>query len=390
MKKIIPILILFAVGVAGYLYFGPKKEDPNRIRISGNLEVTQIDIAFKIAGKISELLVREGDAVTKGSIIARLDKETISLLKVRDEAGIASAQSGIAQMDTAILWQRDVLARETELRRYEIRAAEATLNNLLAGSREQEISQANAALDDAKAQLQQATGDWDRAQKLFQKEDISKAQFDQFQTRFRTTTAAVKSAEQRVSLVQEGPRKQDVELARAQLERAKAALKLTEANAKELTRKEQEMGTRRAEMSRAKAQVAVTDSQMNDTTAASPLDGVVLVKAAELGEVVAPGATVVTIADIEHPWVRGYIPETQLARVKLGQKVKLTTDSYKDKEYWGTITYISSQAEFTPKQIQTTEERVKYVYRVKISVDNPKRELKLNMPVDGEIVLGGE
>ena len=88
--------------------------------------------------------------------------------------------------------------------------------------------------------------------------------------------------------------------------------------------------------------------------------------------------------------MRGYIPETQLARVKLGQKVKLTTDSYKGKEYWGTITYISSQAEFTPKQIQTTEERVKLVYRVKISVDNLHRELKVNMPVDGEIVLGGQ
>ena len=390
MKKIIPILILIALGVAGYFYFGPKKDDPDRIRISGNLEVTQVDIAFKIAGKISELLVREGDAVSKGAIIARLDRDTISLQKVRDEAGIASAQAGILQMDSAISWQADVLARETALRRTEIRAAEATLANVLAGAREQEVSQARAALDDAKSQLTMATGDWERAQKLIANEDISKSQFDQYQSRYRSATAAAKSAEQRLSLVQEGPRKQDVELARAQLERAKAALSLVEANAKELTRKQQEMGSRRAEMSRAKAQVAVTDSLLNDTTAASPIDGVVLLKAIEAGEVVAPGATVVTIADIEHPWVRAYVPETQLARLKLGQKVKLTTDSYKGREYWGTITYISSQAEFTPKQIQTTEERVKLVYRVKISVDNAKRELKLNMPVDGEIVLGGE
>ena len=96
-----------------------------------------------------------------------------------------------------------------------------------------------------------------------------------------------------------------------------------------------------------------------------------------------------TIADIEHPWLRGYIPQTQLGRVKLGQKVKLTTDSYKDKSYIGTITYISSQAEFTPKQIQTQEERVKLVYRVKISVENKQQELKLNMPVDAVIDLSG-
>ena len=198
------------------------------------------------------------------------------------------------------------------------------------------------------------------------------------------------AAEQRVSLVEEGPRKQEIELARAQLERAKAALTLTQASAEEVKRRQQEMGVRQADMKRATANVAVMDSQLNDTIAKSPLDGVVLVKTTEAGEVVAPGATIVTIADIEHPWLRGYIPQTQLGRVKLGQKVTLTTDSYKDKSYQGTITYISSQAEFTPKQIQTQEERVKLVYRVKISVENKQQELKLNMPVDAIIELGNQ
>jgi HlyD family secretion protein len=96
---------------------------------------------------------------------------------------------------------------------------------------------------------------------------------------------------------------------------------------------------------------------------------------------------VLTVGDIERPWLRGYISETQLGRVKLGQKVKLTTDSYPGKEYWGRVSFIASQAEFTPKQIQTKEERVKLVYRVKIDVDNKSRELKSNMPVDAEIVL---
>ena len=390
MRKIIPILILLAAGAAAAYYFRSAQVDPNRIRLSGNLEMTQVDIAFKLAGKISELLVREGDLVKAGQIIARLDRDTMTLQRQREESGVASAQSGIAQMSTAIVFQQEVLMRETQVRKSEIAAAEAQLNNLLAGSRKQEKLQASSTLEDARAQYQQAKKDWDRAERLFKNEDISRAQYDQAQTRLLITEAAMHAAEQRVSLVEEGPRKQEIELARAQLERAKAALTLTQASAEEVKRRQQEMGVRQADMKRATANVAVMDSQLNDTIAKSPLDGVVLVKTTEAGEVVAPGATIVTIADIEHPWLRGYIPQTQLGRVKLGQKVTLTTDSYKDKSYQGTITYISSQAEFTPKQIQTQEERVKLVYRVKISVENKQQELKLNMPVDAIIELGNQ
>ncbi len=390
MKKIIPILILLAAGAAAAYYFRSAQVDPNRIHLSGNLEMTQVDIAFKLAGKISELLVREGDLVKAGQIIARLDRDTMTLQRQREESEVAAAQSGIAQMSTAIVFQQEVLIRETQVRKSEIAAAEAQLNNLLAGSRKQEKLQASSTLEDARAQYQQAKKDWDRAERLFKNEDISRSQYDQAQTRLLITEAAMHVAEQRVSLVEEGPRKQEIELARAQLERAKAALKLTQASAEEVKRRQQEMGVRQADMKRATANVAVMDSQLNDTIAKSPLDGVVLVKTTEAGEVVAPGATILTVADIEHPWLRGYIPQTQLGRVKLGQKVTLTTDSYKDKSYQGTITYISSQAEFTPKQIQTQEERVKLVYRVKISVENKQQELKLNMPVDAIIDLGSQ
>jgi HlyD family secretion protein len=129
------------------------------------------------------------------------------------------------------------------------------------------------------------------------------------------------------------------------------------------------------------------DAQLADTLAVSPVDGVVLVKSADVGEVLAAGATVVTIGDVDHPWLRAYINETDLGRVKLGSKARITTDSYPGKIYDGRVSFISSEAEFTPKQIQTQEERVKLVYRIKIEVDNPKHELKSNMPADAEIVL---
>jgi HlyD family secretion protein len=170
--------------------------------------------------------------------------------------------------------------------------------------------------------------------------------------------------------------------------RARALLKMSEANALEIQRRGQELSTRRAEMERSKANLQLIGTQLSDTASYSPVDGVVLVKTADVGEVLAPGTSVVTVGDIDHPWLRGYINETDLAKVKIGSKARVTTDSYPGKVYNGRVSFIASEAEFTPKQIQTQQERVKLVYRVKIDVENPNHELKSNMPADAEILLG--
>ena len=193
--------------------------------------------------------------------------------------------------------------------------------------------------------------------------------------------------EQKAALVREGPRKEDIAAGRAQVARAQAALGTAEANRIDLARKKQELVARRAQIEQARGQAGISDAQLNDTVIYAPIDGVVLVKSAEAGEVLAAGTTIVTVGDLDHPWLRAYVGETDLGRVKLGQKVKLSTDSYPGKTYEGTVSFISSEAEFTPKQIQTKEERAKLVYRIKVDVDNSAHELKNNMPVDAEIQL---
>jgi HlyD family secretion protein len=240
---------------------------------------------------------------------------------------------------------------------------------------------------EARTAHEQASRDWERAQTLYKNEDISTAQRDQFRARFDQTAAALRQAEQRLALVVEGPRKEEIEIARAQVDRAKAALRLSRAAGLDLRRREEEVEARRADIDRARAQLAVLDSQLGDTSAVSPIDGVVLVRSSDPGEVVAAGASVLKLGDMDRPWLRGYINERDLGRVKLGQKVRLRTDSYPGKDYWGRVSFIASEAEFTPKQIQTPEERVKLVYRIKIDADNLHRELKSNMPVDAEILL---
>lgn len=385
MKKRIPAVLIAVVALAAYFYLRPPAVDPSRIRLSGNLEVVEINMAFKTPGRVVEIHAKEGDTVTQGQVLARMETQSLELQKTRDEAGVTAAQSALAQLQIDMQRTRESWEKEMSMRRAEIEQAEAQLRDLEAGSRKQEVAQAQAALDDAGAQLEQARADEARARRLFAKEDISRAQFDQAQTRVRSLAAVVNSVEQRLALVKEGPRKESIELARAQLNRARAALQLTEASRRELERKTQEQTLRKAEIERARAQAGLAASQFEDAAMRAPAAGIVLSRPVEPGEVVAAGATVLTIGDLDRPTLRAYVTETQLGRVKLRQKVKLTADSLPGRVFDGTISFIASEAEFTPKQIQTPEERVKLVYRIKIEVPNGDGALKNNMPMDAEI-----
>ena len=391
MKRTIVILVLLvaaALAVTGIWRSGWLKRDgANRLHLSGNIELTEVDISFKVPGKLIERAVDEGDIVRKGMLIARIDRDTMERQRARDTAIVTTAESQFTQMQTAIALQRETLESDVALRKAELRVAQAKLDLLLAGSRPQEIQQSRAAVADARARYEQAKLDWDRALELFKNDDISKAQYDQYRMQLDSSSAILRQADERLALVVEGPRKEDIESGRAEVARAAASVRLSEANRLELKRKEEELVAHRAEIERSRAQVAITDTQLNDTVVNAPISGVVLVKSAEVGEVLAAGTTVVTIGDFDHPWLRGYINERDLGRIKLGDEARIKTDSFPGKTYPGRVSFIASEAEFTPKQIQTSEERVKLVYRIKIDVDNPQHELKSNMPVEADILL---
>jgi HlyD family secretion protein len=390
MKKIILIVIVIAIlGAAGMLaYRSLHPEATNKIVVSGNIELTQVDIAFKTSGRLIERTVNEGDVVEKGKEIARLDRE--QLLHQRDTAtaALATADAQLAESKSALKWQEESMQADLQLKNADLNAAQSQLLQLQNGARPQELQQATAAVAAAQSQYDGAKKDWDRAQTLYKNDDISTSQYDQFRTRFESADANLKQVKEQANLVQAGPRAETIESAKAQVERARAALRAGQANSIETKRREEDLVARQGDIDRAKAQIALIDSQLADTIAVSPINGIVLVKAADVGEVLAPGTSVVTVGDIEHPWLRAYIREQDLGRVKLGDKVKVTTDSFKDKIYDGHVSFVSSDAEFTPKQIQTAEERVKLVYRIKIDIDNSRGELKSNMPADAEILTG--
>jgi HlyD family secretion protein len=355
--------------------------------LSGNIELTEVNIAFKTAGRLIERTVDEGTAIKKGQRIARLDQDQLLAQKERETAALQSATALLAQAETSLAWHKANLAADIEQRRADLNSFQAKLLELNNGSRPQEIQESKAAVDSAQAEFDRARRDWERGQALYKNDDISTAQFDQYRSRWESSEAFLKQTKERQALILAGPRSEQIEAAAAQVRRASASLKMAESNSLEIKRREQELPLRRAEIARAKANLALIETQIADTIVNSPIDGVVLVKSADPGEVLSAGTSVVAVGDIDHPWLRAYINEKDLGKIKLGTKAKVTTDSYPGKSYTGRVSFIASEAEFTPKQIQTQEERVKLVYRIKIDLDNPKHELKSNMPADAEIQL---
>jgi HlyD family secretion protein len=310
---LLPVLLLLAAcnrsGPAG----------SGELVLSGNFELEDAQLGFKTPGRVIERPVREGDRVTAGQLVARLDDA-----------------EQVAQL---------------ALRRAELAAAEAVLAELEAGSRPQEIAAAAAALRSAEAERERARLDHARLQELRDKEVISPRDLETGDAQLKVATARAAEAAEHLALVREGPRAETIRQARARVEQARAA-------------------------------VALATTLLDQTRLLSPLTGTVLSHNIEPGEFVSPGTPVVTVGETARLWVRAYLDQPDLGRVRHGQQVVVRTDSFPGRDFAGTVGFIASEAEFTPKTVQTPKERVKLVFRIKVDVPNPQDELKPGMPAD--------
>jgi HlyD family secretion protein len=272
-KGLIPAGIVLALIAAAVLWYGFKNSRVSgEMVLSGNVEITEVNVAFKVPGRVVTLLTDEGRVVAKGDKLA-----------VLDSAEYAS-----------------------------------------------QLAQSKSNLRNTEAQLEKAKKDLERSELLYKQEVISAQQIDSARTGY--------------------------DVALAQFQQAGETVRMFEV-------------------------------RLGDTIIYAPLSGVILRKNIEAGETVAAGVPIFTIGDLSDPWVKVYVKEDKLGLVKLGQKAQIRTDTYPGKVYEGTITYISSEAEFTPKNVQTKEERVKLVFGVKVSVKNVNDELKPSMPADVMILM---
>lgn len=439
-KRMAAIVAAAAVVLAGGLGWRWWNRPPAGVLVaSGTIEATEMDASFKVSGRVVERPVDEGQGVAAGALIARLESPELEAEVERLRASLQATETRIPQLRTEIAWREELTrrrvaeaeaalaAREHRLadlksgaRPAEIAEAEAALAfrrerlaELKSGSRPQEVQRAQAEAREARAVLENADTEYRRMESLYRQELIAAQARDAARTaldvaverhraarerlalveegprteEIRRAEAEVRQAEAALALVREGARPDEIRRAAAEVQQAQAALRLAQAGELEAALTRQQLATAQASVARDRAALAGAEAQLGYTVLRSPQAGVVLRKHVEPGEMIGAGTPVVTVADLGRVWLKIYVPEPQLGRVKLGQPVEVTTDSYPGKVYRGTVTFVSSEAEFTPKNIQTLEERVKLVFAVKVALENESQELKPGMPADAKIRL---
>ncbi len=373
---LIAVAILIAGAAAAYKYWGNNhSSSDDRIRVSGNIEATETQVAFKIAGRVESREVDEGVMVAAGRPIARLETADLELNVALRQAELKAAEAVLAKLTAGSRIE------EIEAAKSAWQQAAHALADLEAGSRPQEIAAAEAALAATKAERDRWQSDLVRATALYNRKTISTEDYDRVRTGFDMADQRYREAEEKLKLIKEGPRHEQIEQARAALARAKAQYDLVLAGPRKEDRDQAE-----AIVEKAQAALRLAKTQLGYASIVSPLSGMVLSKNIEPGEYVAPGTPVVTIGDLVNVWLRAYIEEPDLDRVKLGQKATVSIDS--GKTFQGRVSFIADEAEFTPKNVQTQKERVKLVYRIKIDIHNPEMALKPGMPADAIIETG--
>jgi HlyD family secretion protein len=303
------------------------RSEKSAITASGTIEAIEVNVASKVAGQILELAVEEGARVRPGDILAEVDHATADIQLRQAEAGVELARAQLAL--------------------------------LLSGARKEDIQQAEAALKQAEANLRPAADDARRMRELFRTASVTVKQRDDAEARLTIAEAQSAAASEALSKVRRLARPEEIQAAEARLAQAEAARDLL---AKSIA----------------------------DCTIVAPSGGIVTHKAVEAGELVAPGATVVTLAELDSVYVMIYLTEREIGRVRLGDTADVEIDAFPGRPFPGKVTYISPEAEFTPKNVQTKEDRVKLVFGIKVEIENREGLLKPGLPADAAIRVAPE
>jgi HlyD family secretion protein len=319
-------IVALLVMVAGaWLAFGRRTGDTGALVASGTVEATESDLGFQVGGRIDALTVQEGDRVAAGQELARLD---VAELAARREA--AEAQ---------------------------LEGAQALLAELQAGARPEELRQARAAESAARERLEEAARMLERTRTLEAGGAVSREALEQARTAHQVARAQHEQAQQQLEMVQRGPRSERVAAQRAAVRAAESA-------------------------------IAQVDATVSSAVIRAPFAGIVTVRHRQPGEAVGPGSPVVTVMDPADRWVRIYVRQDMIGNVQLGQRAEIRTDSDPARAHDGRVTFIGSQAEFTPRNVQTAEQRVRLVYAVKVTItDDAALALKPGIPADVRLVV---
>ncbi|RLA06573.1 MAG: hemolysin D [Gammaproteobacteria bacterium] len=325
-KRVLVAVALLAVGIAA-VQFWPRQQRPGEDTtavIYGNVEIREAQLAFNASEHIKEILVEEGDRVIQGQVLAQLHTELLD--------------AQLAEMQATLQAQQQLVAK------------------LNAGNRPEEILEGEAQLRAARAHAKSAADSYQRMRTLLAKKLAAEEDVENMSALADVASAQAEAAKQALILLRLGPRTEDIAIAQAQLLARQAAL-------------------------------TAAQQRRNNATLYAPADGVIRNRILEPGDMAFPSMPALTLAFTQPVWVRAYLPETMLGRVKLGARAAIHTDSYPDKPYQGWVGFISPTAEFTPKTVQTPELRTRLVYSMRVFACNPEDELRLGMPVTVSLAL---
>jgi HlyD family secretion protein len=316
---VIAVVVLVVIAVA--LWFGILRDDGSDVVVaSGTVEATEADLGFQAPGRVERIAVLEGDRVVVGQELAWLDRIE---LQARRQAAEAQAE-----------------------------AARAMLSELERGFRAEEIAQGRAALRAAEQRVSDARRDLERARRLFDGGAVSQQTLDRGETAYELAMADLESVQEALQILETGPRQERI-------------------------------AAQRAALAQAEATVAQIDATLDFAVVRAPFDGLITVRHREPGETVAAGIPVLTLMNPDDRWVRIYVRADEVGRINIGHPATITGDAYPDRTYEGRVVFIANEAEFTPRNVQTTKERVKLVYRVKVQiVGDPGFDLKPGLAAD--------
>jgi multidrug resistance efflux pump len=368
---IIVVAVLALVAMAAAWSYMRGRESSDRLVLSGTIEADEIHVGSKIGGRIAEVLVREGQVVKQGQPIIRF--ESFDLDAKRADA-VAAVDAAEANLQKTLTFSRPEEIAEA---RAQAEAARMTLELARNGPRKQEIDAARAEVDGANADYEVARLSLERIERLSASGVASRQDYDNARASFDRAAARRETARQRLDLLLAGTRREEVARAEREYQRAAARRALVERGARK-----EDIQAAQAQLNRARASLQQIDTQLSELEVKSPADAFVEVFRLRPGDLINPNSPVATLVETDRLWVRVYVPEPELGHLQLEKEVSVSVDTFPDERFTGRVEHIASRGEFTPRNVQTREERTHQVFAVRVRLDNSAQRLRAGMAAD--------
>jgi multidrug resistance efflux pump len=367
------VVLLLVGAVATWKYVSARKP-ADQIALSGTIEADEVHVGSKVSGRIAAVLVKEGQEMKQGQAIIRFESYDLDAKRDDAIAAIAAAEANLQKLENGFRPEEIAEARA------QAEAARMTMEAARNGPRTQEIDAARAELEAANADYEVANSNFTRIGQLARDGISSRQDYDNAKAALDRARGRRDATRQRLNLLLAGTRSEEIGRAEKQYQQALAHKQLIERGSRR-----EDIRAAEAQVTRARAALQQLETQISELEVKSPADAFIEVLQVRPGDLIAPNSPVATLVELDRLWVRVYVPEPELGHVQLGKEVSIAVDSFAGENFKGTIEHISSRGEFTPRNVQTREERTHQVFAVRVRLDNSAKRLRAGMAADVSI-----